>query len=203
VLSKEHTPSHPHLVAADADPISYAENTLHHHISHSKNHYQDAFSFQKNFPDDPATQVNALHMTVVLLYSQILQDFVPKLKDHLLTRLLGQEYNGDEQKYSDADRNTVRLLNNRIYTVKVCQANFTTYDVRRDQDCLNPDTYADVMMLSRETDPNAHPYWYARILGVFHADVLHTGPHSKHYHSSMSNSYGCVGSEQFLVTVLA
>lgn len=32
------------------------------------------------------------------------------------------------------------------------------------------------MMLAPETDPpETHPYWYARVLGIFHADVLHTG----------------------------
>jgi hypothetical protein len=32
------------------------------------------------------------------------------------------------------------------------------------------------MVLSPETGDNAHPYWYARVLGVFHAEILHTGP---------------------------
>ena len=31
------------------------------------------------------------------------------------------------------------------------------------------------MVMSRETEPTAHPYWYARVLGVFHVRVLHTG----------------------------
>jgi len=35
------------------------------------------------------------------------------------------------------------------------------------------------MVLSPETGPNAHPYWYARVLGVFHARVLHTGPDAR------------------------
>ena len=41
---------------------------------------------------------------------------------------------------------------------------------------MNPRTHADVMVLSPETGPRAHPYWYALVLGVFHARVLHTGP---------------------------
>jgi hypothetical protein len=41
---------------------------------------------------------------------------------------------------------------------------------------MNPRTGANVMVLSPETGPGAHPYWYARVLGVFHARVLHTGP---------------------------
>jgi hypothetical protein len=41
---------------------------------------------------------------------------------------------------------------------------------------MNPRTHCDVMVLSREDGANAHPYWYARVLGIFHARVLHTGP---------------------------
>jgi len=101
------------------------------------------------------------------------------LKDHLLGRLLNKDYDGDETIYSDADRNTVRIVDNWIYSAKVLRINYTTYDVRRDQDSMNPRTHCDVMVLSPETGPNAHPYWYARVLGVFHARVLHTGPDAR------------------------
>ena len=37
------------------------------------------------------------------------------------------------------------------------------------------------MLLSHE-DPNedvdAHPYWYARVIGIFHVDIVHNGPKS-------------------------
>jgi hypothetical protein len=97
------------------------------------------------------------------------QDFVSRLKDHLLGRLLNQDYDGDERGFSDDDRNTVRILDNRLYSAKVLRVNYTTYDIRRGQDSLNPRTqHCDVMVRSREDDPDAHPYWYARILGIFH-----------------------------------
>jgi len=35
------------------------------------------------------------------------------------------------------------------------------------------------MVLSHEDDESAHPYWYARIIGIFHVDVRHTGPDSR------------------------
>lgn len=68
-------------------------------------------------------------------------------------------------------------MNDRIYAVKVLRINYTTYDIRRDQDSVNPRTHCDVMLHSpeTETDPDAHPFWYARVLGVFHTKVLHTG----------------------------
>lgn len=51
--------------------------------------------------------------------------------------------------------------------------------MRRDQDTMNPRTHCDVMVLSPETGPNQHPFWYARVLGVFHTKVLHTGSQSR------------------------
>ena len=32
------------------------------------------------------------------------------------------------------------------------------------------------MVLSHEDVENAHPYWYARIIGIFHVDVQYRGP---------------------------
>jgi hypothetical protein len=69
----------------------------------------------------------------------------------------------------------VRIINNQIYSSKVLRVNYTTYDIRRDQDSMNPRTHCDVMTVSPETAEEAHPFWYACILGVFHAKVLHMG----------------------------
>lgn len=73
----------------------------------------------------------------------------------------------------------MRILDNRIYSAKVLRINYTTYDVRRDQDSMNPRTHSDVMVHSSEKEANAHPYWYAHVLGVFHARIIHVGPNSK------------------------
>jgi len=45
--------------------------------------------------------------------------------------------------------------------------------MRREQDSLNPRTHANIMVLSPEDDPSAHPYWYARIIGIYHTLVRH------------------------------
>lgn len=112
-------------------------------------------------------------------HRMIPQNFIPRLKDHLLSRLLGHEFDGDEVKYTSEDRNTVWIIGDRIYSGKVLRVNYTSYDVRRDQDSMNPRTHCDVMVLSTETGPNAHRYWYARVLGVFHANVMHSGPEAR------------------------
>jgi hypothetical protein len=42
------------------------------------------------------------------------------------------------------------------------------------------------MVMSCETGPNSHPFWYACVLGVFHVHVLHTGP------AAMNQSVQCI-----------
>ncbi|KAF7970329.1 hypothetical protein HWV62_24352 [Athelia sp. TMB] len=151
-----------HPRSVDSDDLSPTHPAFHHHMSDSRRFGQDAFSFSRVFPNDPASK-----------------DFVPRLKDHLLSRMLGRQYDGDEELFTDADRASVHIEENRINSVKVLRINYTTYDLQRDRDSLNPRNHCDVMVMSPETGPHAHPYWYARVLGVFHARVYHTGPASK------------------------
>jgi len=109
--------------------------------------------------------------------ADIAQNFIPRLKDHLLSQLLKRDHDGDEQEFLDDDRNSVRIIDNCLYSVKVLQVNHTTYDIRRGQDSLNPWTqHCNIMVRSCEDDPESHPHWHARIIGIFHVWVLHTGP---------------------------
>ncbi|KAK0243191.1 hypothetical protein EDD85DRAFT_919171 [Armillaria nabsnona] len=55
------------------------------------------------------------------------------------------------------------------------RVNYTTYDVRRDYDTINPSRYAFVMVKSPETGSEVHPYWYAQVLDIYHADVQRFG----------------------------
>jgi hypothetical protein len=149
---------------------------MHHDMSESQKHPQDAFSISRIYPGDPASKASFLACSSFQT-ADISQNFIPRLKDHLLSRLLKRDYDGDEQEFSDDDRNTVRIIDNRLYSVKVLRVNHTTYDIRRGQDSLNPRTqHCDIMVHSCEDDPETHPYWYARIIGIFHVRVLHTGP---------------------------
>lgn len=65
-----------------------------------------------------------------------------------------------------------------MFRHKVLRVNFTTYNLRRAQDSINPRTHGDVMVLS-DDEENGHPYWYARIISIFHAMVVHKGSKSK------------------------
>lgn len=69
-----------------------------------------------------------------------------------------------------------------MFAHKVLRVNYTTYDVRRAQDSINPTSRRrDIMVYADEDQslPHAHPFWYARVLGVFHAWVVHSGEKSK------------------------
>lgn len=121
---------------------------------------------------------NVCHYRQINLIFWHYQNFLPRLRDHLLARLLGCQHDGDELIYSDFQRSHVLFENNRLYFHKVLRINYTTYDVRRGQDSMNPRTHSDVMVLTQEeenTSTDTHPFWYARVLGVFHANILHVG----------------------------
>jgi hypothetical protein len=95
------------------------------------------------------------------------------LKDHLLTRYNNVPYDGDEHAFSETDRQNMKFLGNRMYSHKVIRVNYTTYDMRRAQDSVNIRTEPFIMVLAHEDDADVdpHPYWYAKVLGIYHVNV--------------------------------
>ena len=107
----------------------------------------------------------------------MIQGFLPKLKNHILRRLmLSGEPGNEDDEFTQAQCNALAIVNNQIYCHKVLRINYTTYDLQWAQDSLNPRTHSDVMVLSHEDTENPHPYWYAQIIGIFHVDVRYRGP---------------------------
>jgi hypothetical protein len=51
---------------------------------------------------------------------------------------------------------------------------YMTYNIRCNADTINTWMYPDVMVTSPETGPNAQPYWYAHVIGIFHTIILST-----------------------------
>ncbi|KJA13983.1 hypothetical protein HYPSUDRAFT_150920, partial [Hypholoma sublateritium FD-334 SS-4] len=110
------------------------------------------------------------------------QNFIRSLYNHLLGRFLGHPFDGDEDdSFTSKDRQTIRIQNETIFQVCTARINYTTYDLRRAYDTINPRTHPFVMVASPETEPGAHPFWYAAVMGVFHANVQHTGQASQDY----------------------
>ena len=80
-----------------------------------------------------------------------------------MSRLLRLDFNGDERMFTPEERNELRLLNpNRIVESKIVRVNYTSYDIHRAHDCLRTDRSSFLMTLSREEDPNCHPFWYCQ-----------------------------------------
>jgi hypothetical protein len=136
----------------------------------------------------------------------LLQNFFPKLKAHLLPRIrealqreaaseslpehsrLGIACNTGGTVPFDGDvANFVFLKKDRIYHHKLSRFHFTTYDVRRGTDIINPGTSrCNIMLLTDNKDiidgsANPHHFLYARVLGVYHANVIYTGPGMRDY----------------------
>ncbi|KAI0741837.1 hypothetical protein C8Q80DRAFT_1110314 [Daedaleopsis nitida] len=105
-----------------------------------------------------------------------IKTFLPRLYEHLAARILG-----DESMYSEGEEFTqeqldgIRILDDRLYKHQYFRINYTTYDLRREQDVIHPRRQADIMVLSPEWD-TSHPYWFARVLGIFHAKARYDGP---------------------------
>jgi hypothetical protein len=114
----------------------------------------------------------------------LLQDFLPRLKAHLLPRVLerirSESENFSSLNVEQAELKHVILRHDRMYAHKIIKFNYTTYDMRRDQDVLNPGTsHCNFITLAQpdSSDPSdEHPFLYGRILGVFHANVIYNGP---------------------------
>ncbi|KAF9783667.1 hypothetical protein BJ322DRAFT_1109524 [Thelephora terrestris] len=123
---------------------------LHHTITNSRNNPTPLSSFS-NTPD-PAKR-----------------NFIHKLRIHLLSRLLGGGLDSDDPSlFTDEERNSVRIVNNTVFSAKQFSVNYTTYDIRRDRDTISPRSHPYVMVRSPEAGDSSHPYWYAQVLGIYH-----------------------------------
>jgi hypothetical protein len=70
----------------------------------------------------------------------------------------------------------VLFRHDRLYRHNIMRINYTTYDVRRKRDTINPGTpHRDIMVLAQNDDDSDHPFLYARVIGIFHANIVYTG----------------------------
>ena len=105
----------------------------------------------------------------------ILQGFLQKLKQHLLDRITPTL----PQDATNENDGQVLFRHDRIYQHSTMRINFTTYDVRRAQDVVNPSTsHCNVMLLNNDDDSEALPACsdkYARVLGIYHVNAVYVG----------------------------
>ena len=124
--------------------------------------YRWAYGKDEN---DPALKACFLCASVECRTHRLHQGIIPKLLDHLLARILHQQYNPEPPHFTDDDRDKVYIHGNRLEQRYTMSVYYTTYDLRRQVDKINMRGRPYVMALSC-SDPS-HPYLYARVLGIF------------------------------------
>ena len=60
---------------------------------------------------------------------------------------------------------------------------YTTYNIQRGQDVINPSTpHQDIMMLATTSDTDDdYPFLYAHMLGIYHANVIYAADLTQTY----------------------
>ncbi|KAG2090034.1 uncharacterized protein F5147DRAFT_586925 [Suillus discolor] len=131
----------------------------HHHIGLTQKHVVHIGSYLIDHQGDPA-----------------IAHFFSKLKHHLLHQTnASKDSLGLRNEYNI---NTIIIKDDRMYEHHVARFNYTTYDVRRAQDVINPRTpHHNVMVVCSNLDMECqdHKYIYSRVLGVYHINVIITG----------------------------
>lgn len=130
-----------------------------------------------------------------------MQGFHLKLRNHLLPRLKAilnkeqQEVGKDippphslteemQREMHEKELNSIYFKNDRLYKHNIMRINYTSYDIRRAQDTINPNTdHCDIMLLAQCPNANTetHQYMYARVIGIYHANVIFAPPGTQSY----------------------
>lgn len=174
------------------DQDAVPESSVKYHIGKTQNNPINLGPFLHEHRNDPAAQVGISYYIPFARQPSACQGFSVKLRAHLLPRVwhrlpdhgtaLGLDSCPDQshaQCPESTELNFLIIKDNRIYGHKLARFYYTTYDVRRCEDIINPRTsHSDVMLLAPgEGGVGApHPFLYARVLGIFHINIVYNGP---------------------------
>ena len=177
------------LLPPELEELSSASADVHFQISSlaSARNRVSLKELMEEFSDDPAYKVRVLSTVKAMLLNRK-QDFVEKLKTHLFRRLR-EAHGGKAREPTSTDVRSVRIMHDRVYTHKTMRINYDTYDMHRDQDTINPDSHADIMM--RAQADSEHPYLYARVLSIFHMEALLMPPKGQHVQTAWQTMHVC------------
>lgn len=195
------------LPSKDEGPVDPLRKAA-YFIGKSQNKPVDISQLLKENSGDPVTKVRPSMLSpsscsFLFLPARAQQNFLANLRRHLLPRIqqkllsearadpanlewaiptlekLVNSVGSDSDTEAQADR--VLIPTNRLYQHEILHVNYTTYDMRREQDILNPNTTRRDFMCLRE-DPetsegssHGHRYVYGRILGIYHVNVVYLG----------------------------
>ncbi|OSD05112.1 hypothetical protein PYCCODRAFT_1385676 [Trametes coccinea BRFM310] len=142
----------------EPEDISSCSPTAHTEISEELRHPLEINGFVYDNEGDPAVE-----------------DFIPKLHRHVYARLVAGAGSPPDRNLAPTERElaSLRIRNNRLYMHRRMLVNYTSYDMRREQDSISTRCHPDIMLLA---EPGSiHPYMYARVLGMFHVSAYVAG----------------------------
>ncbi|KAG8767288.1 hypothetical protein FRC12_006324 [Ceratobasidium sp. 428] len=99
------------------------------------------------------------------------RDFMPMLQDHILARLTTTNPAVNAVEFNESERMSISFPTGSMFQHATLRVHYTTYDIRRMCDVVGLRfKHYFVMVLSGDTNPD-HPYWYARVLGIYHTNI--------------------------------
>ncbi|KAE9391050.1 hypothetical protein BT96DRAFT_1062353 [Gymnopus androsaceus JB14] len=141
----------------DSEPLPFSDPSAPYQVATGQNFPLDIRQFMSERQGDLA-----------------MKDFYPKLKHQILYQLFSRLLGANAPAEITAEMlGAVIIKGNRLYRHKVVRINYTTYDLQRDQDSINPRTHPDIITLSPEG--SSHPFTYGRVIGIFHVNVSFSG----------------------------
>jgi hypothetical protein len=168
-----------HVQVSEVEDAPLTSLRDHHHISDSQRSHSDILAWVHDNRWNPGIKVSCRCNRDPRSPSLTTpQGFIPRLKGHLLARYKNIPYDGEEHAFSDEERDTITFSTNRMYRHEMLRINYTTYDARRAQDSVNVKTHPYIMVLGHEdegVDSKRHPYWYAKVLGIYHVNIRVSG----------------------------
>lgn len=99
--------------------------------------------------------------------------FLPKLRTHIISQLTHNTLVPGSLELQQAI-NGFQIQHDRIYQHAILGINYTSYDIRRCSDCIHPNADRKFVAV-KATNDGTHPFWYAKVLGIFHALVSFPG----------------------------
>ena len=165
----------------DCNALPFMQPEEHHQISNSDKVHENIIQFAHKNLLDPAVKVGIYRIILKLIFI-LHQNFLPDLKDHILGHLSDHDVDID-YSFTDVECVSLQIVGNQLYHHGTLHVNYTTYDMRCNQDSINPKTHLDILMLapSSPQSQSPHPYLYGQVIGIYHVDIIHANlsPHSQ------------------------
>ncbi|KAL0069911.1 hypothetical protein AAF712_002806 [Marasmius tenuissimus] len=146
-----------------------AERSQPHRPGNHKQLPEAHISSHHQFPRDQNLPVELDNIVKMSKADIALQGFQAKLYQHLISHILDV----DPASIPDNELYRLHFDGDRFYKHSRFRVHYTSYDCRRKQETIGFRRRPHIMMLGDSDD--SHPYLYARVIGIYHANVLYVG----------------------------